>query len=112
MLNLVRRLKKSNKEVRILVLGLDNAGKTTILKALSNEDISKITPTTGFNIKNLHHEDFKLNVWDVGGQETLREYWNNYYANNDALVFVIDSADGKRIAEAGKELENLLSVHV
>ena len=77
---------------------------------MSNEDISKITPTTGFNIKNLNHDGFKLNVWDVGGQETLREYWNNYYANNDALVFVIDSADSKRIAEAGKELENLLSV--
>ena len=53
--------------MRILVLGLDNAGKTTILKALSNEDISTITPTHGFNIKNLSHEGYKLNVWDVGG---------------------------------------------
>ena len=68
LLSLIRKqLKKEDKQVRILVLGLDNAGKTTILKALSNEDISKITPTHGFNIKNLVHDGFKLNVWDVGG---------------------------------------------
>jgi ADP-ribosylation factor-like protein 3 len=53
LLNIIRKIKKSEKELRILVLGLDNAGKTTILKALSNEDIGQITPTHGFNIKNL-----------------------------------------------------------
>jgi ADP-ribosylation factor-like protein 3 len=91
-----------------LVLGLDNAGKTTILKALSNEvfyflrkDISTITPTQGFNIKNLTHDKFKLNVWDIGGQKALREYWGNYFTNTDALVYVIDSADTKRVKEAG-----------
>jgi len=68
LLNLIRKqLKKTEKEVRILVLGLDNSGKTTILKSLSNEDISQISPTHGFNIKNLSHDGFKLNVWDVGG---------------------------------------------
>ena len=80
LLSLIRKqLKKQEKEVRILVLGLDNAGKTTILRGLSNEDISKITPTHGFNIKNLVHEDFKLNVWDVGGQKRLREMWRYYF---------------------------------
>jgi ADP-ribosylation factor-like protein 3 len=68
LLNIIRKMKKQERELRILVLGLDNAGKTTILKALSNEDIGQITPTHGFNIKNLQHEGFKLNVWDVGGQ--------------------------------------------
>lgn len=98
LLNLIRKqLKKQEREVRILVLGLDNAGKTTILKSLSNEDISKITPTHGFNIKNLTHEGFKLNVWDVGGQKQLRTYWNNYFDNTDALVFVIDSSDTMRL---------------
>jgi ADP-ribosylation factor-like protein 3 len=53
LLKLLRSLKKSEKEARILVLGLDNAGKTTILKALSEEDISTIMPTQGFNIKAL-----------------------------------------------------------
>lgn len=53
LINIIKKLRKSEKEIRILVLGLDNAGKTTILKALSNEDIKNITPTHGFNIKNL-----------------------------------------------------------
>lgn len=53
LLSLLRTLKKSDNEARILVLGLDNAGKTTILKALSEEDISTIMPTQGFNIKSL-----------------------------------------------------------
>lgn len=61
-----------------------------------------ITPTRGFNIKSLAHEKFKLNVWDIGGQQALREYWSNYFPNTTALIFVIDSADAKRVREAGK----------
>ena len=68
------------------------------------QDISTITPTKGFNIKNLHHDKFKRNVWDIGGQKVLREYWSNYFSNTDGLVFVIDSADIRRVKEAGKEL--------
>lgn len=106
----MRKLKKNEKEARILVLGLDNSGKTTILKSLSDEDISQIMPTHGFNIKNLVHEGFKLTVFDVGGQEMLRTYWGNYFEGTDALVYVIDSADRKRLEESGKELEKLLTV--
>ena len=110
LIGILRNLRKNKKEeLRILVLGLDNAGKTTILKSLSNEvcisitqDISTITPTQGFNIKNLTHDKFKLNVWDIGGQKALREYWGNYFTNTDALVYVIDSADTKRVKEAGE----------
>ena len=67
LLDLLKKLRKNDKEAKLLVLGLDNAGKTTILKKLSSEDITNIQPTHGFNIKNLAHEDFKLTVWDVGG---------------------------------------------
>lgn len=107
---MIRKLRKTEKEVSILVLGLDNAGKTTILKSLSNEDITQITPTHGFNLKNLTHEGFKLNVWDVGGQKALRTYWTNYFQDRDSLVFVIDSSDKKRLKESGEELQNLLQV--
>eukprot|EP00330_Aristerostoma_sp_ATCC50986_P014054 CAMPEP_0114596842 /NCGR_PEP_ID=MMETSP0125-20121206/19027_1 /TAXON_ID=485358 ORGANISM="Aristerostoma sp., Strain ATCC 50986" /NCGR_SAMPLE_ID=MMETSP0125 /ASSEMBLY_ACC=CAM_ASM_000245 /LENGTH=106 /DNA_ID=CAMNT_0001800607 /DNA_START=222 /DNA_END=542 /DNA_ORIENTATION=+ len=65
-------------------------------------------PTKGFNIKNLAHDGFKLTVWDVGGHKALRPYWANYYQGTDALVFVIDSADRKRLAESGAELQKLL----
>lgn len=67
LLNVLRKMKKDEREARLLVLGLDNAGKTTILKSLSEEDINHIMPTQGFNIKSLVHEGFKLNVWDIGG---------------------------------------------
>ena len=74
------------KEIRILILGLDNAGKTTILRKFSGEDIDKIEPTLGFNIKTLCHGDYTLNIWDVGGQRTIRAYWRNYFESTDGLV--------------------------
>lgn len=67
LLDLLRKLRSGDKEARLLILGLDNSGKTTILKKLSNEDISDVMPTQGFNIKSLVHSYLKFNVWDVGG---------------------------------------------
>jgi ADP-ribosylation factor-like protein 3 len=108
LLSLLRSLKRDEREARILVLGLDNAGKTTILKALSEEDITHIMPTQGFNIKSLVKEGFKLNVWDIGGQSTIRPYWRNYFEHTNGLVFVIDSADRNRLVESNQELQQLL----
>ncbi|XP_040013351.1 ADP-ribosylation factor-like protein 3 isoform X3 [Xiphias gladius] len=86
LLSILRRLKQSpEQEVRLLLLGLDNAGKTTLLKQLSAEDISHITPTQGFNIKSVQSSGFKLNVWDIGGQRKIRPYWRNYFENTDVL---------------------------
>merc|ERR1711920_204230 len=96
-------------EVRVLMLGLDNAGKTTILKKLSSEDISEIQPTQGFNIKSLAHDGVKLNVWDIGGQQSIRPYWSNYFEASDALIYVIDSSDQRRLEESGSELAQLLA---
>jgi len=104
----IRRLRKKEGEARLLVLGLDNAGKTTILRKLSNEDITNITPTAGFNIKSLSMSNFRLNVWDIGGQKAIRPYWKQYYDSTDALIYVIDSADKKRVEETGEELSQLL----
>merc|ERR1712017_46348 len=109
LLSLLRKLKRSETEVRILMLGLDNAGKTSILKRLSDEDITHIMPTQGFNIKSLLHEGFKLNVWDIGGQKTIRPYWKNYFENTDAMIYVVDSSDRRRLEEAGEELQELLA---
>merc|ERR1740138_150396 len=102
-------MKKDEREARILMLGLDNAGKTTILKKMSQEDISHIMPTQGFNIKSLVDGDMKLNVWDIGGQKTIRPYWSNYFEGSDALVYVIDTADARRLEESGAELRDLLA---
>jgi ADP-ribosylation factor-like protein 3 len=109
LLSYIRKLKGTPKgELRILLLGLDNAGKTTILKLLANEDISHISPTQGFNIKAVQSEGFKLNVWDIGGQRKIRPYWRNYFDSTDILIYVIDSADRKRFEETGEELSQLL----
>ncbi|XP_061887804.1 ADP-ribosylation factor-like protein 3 isoform X1 [Entelurus aequoreus] len=109
LLSILRRLKQpQDQEVRLLLLGLDNAGKTTLLKQLAAEDISHITPTQGFNIKSVQSSGFKLNVWDIGGQRKIRPYWKNYFENTDVLIYVIDSSDNKRFEETSLELSELL----
>ncbi|RNA21446.1 ADP-ribosylation factor 2 [Brachionus plicatilis] len=108
LLTILKKMKQEEKEMRILMLGLDNAGKTTILKKFNGEDINTISPTLGFNIKTLEHKNFKLNVWDVGGQKSLRSYWRNYFESTDGLVWVVDSADKLRMADCKQELHSLL----
>ncbi|XP_057369168.1 ADP-ribosylation factor-like protein 3 [Daphnia carinata] len=110
LLALLRKLRASSEqELRILLLGLDNAGKTTLLKQLANEDITHITPTQGFNIKSVQSTGFKLNVWDIGGQRKIRPYWRNYFENTDVLIYVIDSSDRRRFDETAEELSELLN---
>merc|ERR1719488_68692 len=109
LLSLLRSLKKDDQELRILMLGLDNSGKTTALKKLADESATEITPTQGFNIKSVQSSGFKLNVWDIGGQKHIRPYWKNYYSNTDALIYVVDSADKRRVDEAAEELGSLCS---
>ena len=105
---MLRSLRKKEGEARLLVLGLDNAGKTTILRKLSNEEITNVTPTAGFNIKTILMSNFRLSVWDIGGQKAIRPYWKQFYDSTDALIYVINSADKKRVEETGEELSQLL----
>ncbi|XP_075020005.1 ADP-ribosylation factor-like protein 3 isoform X3 [Calonectris borealis] len=108
LLSVIQRLKGSpEQELCIILLGLDNAGKTTLLKRLASEEVSTITPTLGFNIKSIHSQGFKLNVWDIGGQRSIRPYWKKYLGSTDLLIYVIDSADQKRFEETGQELAEL-----
>ncbi|RNF08118.1 ADP-ribosylation factor 3 [Trypanosoma rangeli] len=108
LLTLLRKLKRNDTEPRILILGLDNAGKTSILRRLSDEDPTTTQTTQGFNIKSINCEGFKLNMWDIGGQKAIRVYWPNYFDEVDCLIYVVDSADRRRLDETAAELENLL----
>ncbi|EJF63112.1 GTP-binding protein [Dichomitus squalens] len=108
LLTIIRKNRQKEKEMRILFLGLDNAGKTTILKKLNGEDIMGVSPTLGFNIKTFVHGKYTLNIWDVGGQRTLRPYWRNYFEQTDALVWVVDSGDRMRMQDCKEELHSLL----
>ena len=108
LLTYLKTMKSANKEGKLLVLGLDCSGKTTILNAVSDEKITNIEPTQGFNVKEIKIEGIKLAIWDLGGQKVLREYWSNYFENTSVLIYVIDAADDKRLDESGNELYALL----
>lgn len=107
-LTVLKKMRQKEKEMRLLMLGLDNAGKTTILKRFNGERIDTISPTLGFNIQTLEHRGYKLNVWDIGGQKSLRSYWRNYFESTDGLIWVVDSADRRRLGDCKKELHSLL----
>jgi len=92
--------------------GLDNAGKTTIVKKIMGEDVNTVSPTLGFIIKTIDYEGYKLNIWDVGGQKTLRSYWRNYFEKTDALIWVVDATDRMRINDCRDELHGLLQEEV
>ena len=91
------------------MVGLDAAGKTTILKKLKlNETVSTI-PTIGFNVETVSPcKGVTFTVWDVGGQEKLRPLWRHFFQNTQGLIFVVDSSDLERISEARQELSNVL----
>lgn len=97
-----------SKEVRILILGLDNAGKTTILYRLQIDEPVTTVPTIGFNVETLQYKNIKFQVWDLGGQSSIRPYWRCYYPNTDAIIFVVDSSDIERIETAKAELHAML----
>ncbi|KZT62168.1 ARF/SAR superfamily [Calocera cornea HHB12733] len=109
LLTIIRKNRYKEKEMRILFLGLDNAGKTTIIKKINGEDIMQVSPTLGFNIKTFIHGKYTLNIWDVGGQRSLRPYWRNYFEQTDGLVWVVDSADRMRMPDCKEELFSLLT---
>ena len=94
---------------RILMVGLDNAGKTTILYKLKLGEVLTTLPTIGFNVETVEYKNISFTVWDVGGQTKLRSLWHHYFENSDAVIFVVDSSDKERLGEAREELDRILS---
>uniref|UniRef100_A0A1B6H0Y9 RING-type E3 ubiquitin transferase n=4 Tax=Proconiini TaxID=565685 RepID=A0A1B6H0Y9_9HEMI len=96
-------------EMRVVTLGLDGAGKTSILFKLKQNEFMAVIPTIGFNVESVEYKNVRFNIWDIGGQPKLRPLWKHYYLNTQAVVFVIDSADKQRLPEALSELSKLMS---
>lgn len=117
--------------MRILILGLDSAGKTTILYRLQVGEVVTTIPTIGFNVEQVTYKNLKLQVWDLGydalndesspliihrtfiyyrGQTSIRPYWRCYYSNTDAIIYVVDSSDKERIGTSKQELVSMLEV--
>jgi ADP-ribosylation factor-like protein 2 len=108
LLRFLRKLKLKEKEMRILFLGLDNAGKSSVIKAFIGESIDDLSPTLGFEIKTVECQGYRLSCWDVGGQMTIRAYWRNYFEATDGVVWVVDSTDRERLALCKRELDSIL----
>ncbi len=97
------------RDVRMLMVGLDAAGKTTILYQLKMGETVKTIPTIGFNVETLDYKGLNFTVWDVGGQDKIRVLWKHYYQNTDGLIFVVDSNDRDRIDDCSEELKKMLA---
>jgi len=104
------------KEMRILMVGLDAAGKTTILYKLKLGEIVTTIPTIGFNVETVEYKNISFTVWDVGGQDKIRPLWRHYYQNTQGIIFVVDSNDRDRVDDskdyehsAKEELAHMLS---
>ncbi|KAG2415376.1 ADP-ribosylation factor [Aspergillus terreus] len=125
------------KEMRILMVGLDAAGKTTILYKLKLGEIVTTIPTIGqspspspgvivapsssetlargitgshrFNVETVEYKNIQFTVWDVGGQDKIRPLWRHYFQNTQGIIFVVDSNDRDRIVEAREELQRMLN---
>lgn len=96
------------RQMRILMVGLDAAGKTTILYKLKLGEIVTTIPTIGFNVETVEYKNICFTVWDVGGQGKIRPLWRHYFQNTQGLIFVVDSNDRERIGEVELELSNML----
>ena len=98
-----------SKEYRLLILGLDNAGKTTILYQMQLGELKVTVPTLGFNVETVKYENLNFKMWDLGGQSEFRPYWKCYYEKTDGIAFVIDSTDKDRLDLAKQELFILIN---
>ncbi|KAI5093371.1 ADP-ribosylation factor 4b, partial [Silurus meridionalis] len=92
----------------LLQVGLDAAGKTTVLYKLKLGEVVTTIPTLGFNVETVDYKNISFTVWDVGGQDVIRRLWRHYFQNTMGLIFVVDSSDRERIHEAALELQNML----
>lgn len=104
LLTIIKKQKIKDKEIRVLTLGLDNAGKTTIIRHMLDQDIATISPTMGFEINSITHNNYTINVWDIGGQTSLRNFWGNYFDKTNLVMWVIDCLSLERLEESYQEL--------
>ena len=103
------KLWNSKKAARILLVGLDAAGKTTILHQLGKEEKVKILPTIGINVESLDYKDWNFITFDLGGADKMRLLFRHYYQNTEGIIYVVDSNDRDRIEDAADELKKLLA---
>ena len=95
--------------MRILMVGLDAAGKTTILYKFKLGEVVTTIPTIGFNVETVEYKNISFTMWDVGGQDRIRPLWRHYFQGTNGLIFVVDSNDRDRAEDAREELHKMLN---
>ncbi|XP_062045807.1 ADP-ribosylation factor 4-like [Lepus europaeus] len=98
----------AKKQMCILMVGLDAAGKTAMLCKLKLGERVTTVPTIGFNVETVEYKNICFTVWDVGGQDKIRPLWRHFFQNTQGLIFVVDSNDRERIQEGAEELRKML----
>jgi small GTP-binding protein len=99
----------TSEDHKVIIVGLDNAGKTTILYQFLMNEVVHTSPTIGSNVEEVVYKNFHFIMWDIGGQESLRASWNTYYANTEFVILVIDSTDRERLSLTKEELHKMLA---
>jgi len=104
-------LGQRNREIRILVVGLDNSGKSTIINHIkpNKEKLQEIVPTVGFKVETFSKRNITFTMFDMSGQSRYRTIWEHHYHDAEAIIFVLDSADRARICVAKDELIDILN---
>lgn len=85
------------KNARLVLIGLDAAGKSSILYKLKFGETVSSLPTIGFNVETVDFKNMKFTIWDIGGQKKIRMMWQHYYDNQSGIIFAIDSSDKDRL---------------
>eukprot|EP00054_Salpingoeca_dolichothecata_P014682 m.83356 g.83356 ORF g.83356 m.83356 type:complete len:180 (+) comp21116_c0_seq2:95-634(+) len=96
-------------EHKVIIVGLDNAGKSTILYQLLLNEVVVTSPTIGSNVEEVVYKNLHFCMWDIGGQESLRKSWASYYTGTQCLIMVIDSTDRERLGLIKEEMHKMLA---
>ncbi|XP_065221297.1 ADP-ribosylation factor-like protein 13B [Planococcus citri] len=100
---------KRNKDITVILTGLDDSGKTTMAKRLIGEPVENVLKTVGFSLIKLRHHKYNISLYDLGGSPQIREIWSKYYMDAHGVIYVVDASDVARLHESKLVFANLLS---
>ncbi|XP_051745336.1 ADP-ribosylation factor-like protein 13B isoform X2 [Ctenopharyngodon idella] len=106
--NWLKRWREPARKVTLVMVGLDNAGKTATVRGIQGESPLDVAPTVGFSKVDLKQGKFEVTIFDLGGGKRIRGIWKNYYSESYGVVFVVDSSDVQRIQETRDTMAEVL----